>query len=247
MAERDRRDAAQGPAGRQQLRRTGWSARSNVRGRPWYTHSEWSVPGSEPLSYPSAARDRLTQGQAPGAIRPRVALPSIGLHNRPMPPADGDFPIAPPGRADARQAGRRPAAGGRLPLRAQVGRLPRDRLPRRRSTCTSRAATLRPLDRYFPELHEALLAAAARGLRGRRRDRDRDAARARLRRAAAAAAPGGVAGGEARARRRRPRSSPSTCSPPMVATSWRRRRRERRAALEQLLAKRRRRRSISRP
>ena len=46
---------------------------------------------------------------------------------------------------------------------------------------------LRPLDRYFPELHEVLLARLAGRLRGRRRDRDRDAARARFRRAPAAA------------------------------------------------------------
>ena len=44
--------------------------------------------------------------------------------------------------------------GGRLPLRAQVGRLPRDRVSRRRGGASSRAATCKPLDRYFPELHD---------------------------------------------------------------------------------------------
>ena len=68
---------------------------------------------------------------------------------------------------------------------------------------------LRPLDRYFPELHDALLARASRRLRRRRRDRHRHAARPRLRRAAAAAASGGVARREAGARDARRRSSPS--------------------------------------
>ena len=57
---------------------------------------------------------------------------------------------------------------------------------------------LRPLDRYFPELHDAFLDALPAGCVARRRDRDRDAARARLRRAAAAAASGRVARREAR-------------------------------------------------
>jgi ATP-dependent DNA ligase len=35
----------------------------------------------------------------------------------------------------------------------------------------------RPLDRYFPELHDAAARALSRRLRGRRRDRDRDRAR----------------------------------------------------------------------
>src|SRR6188508_1659853 len=52
---------------------------------------------------------------------------------------------------------------------------------------------LKPLDRYFPELHAALLAR----LRRRWRDRDRAGRCVELRRAAAAAASGGVAGREA--------------------------------------------------
>ena len=97
---------------------------------------------------------------------------------------------------------------------------------------------LRPLDRYFPELHDALLAASPRRLRGRRRDRDRHAARTRLRRAADAAPSRRVARREARAGDARRRSSPSMLLAAdgkdlrEVAQSERRRR------LEQLLARR---------
>ena len=83
---------------------------------------------------------------------------------------------------------------------------------------------LRPLDRYFPELHEALLEKLPARLRDRRRDRDRDAARARFRRAAAAAASRGLAGRQARegdaglVRRLRPAGGRR------AETGWRRRR-----------------------
>ena len=102
------------------------------------------------------------------------------------------------------------AAGGRLSLRAEVGRLSRDRVSRRRATCSSRAATCGRSIATFPSCTTRCLDAAAGRLRDRRRDRDRDAARPRLRRAAAAAAPGGVARGASSRRRRRRRSSPST-------------------------------------
>ena len=79
---------------------------------------------------------------------------------------------------------------------------------------------LRPLDRYFPELHAALLAGSAGRLRARRRDRDRHAARARLRRAADAAPSRRLArrqareGDAGRLRRRstRSRSTGRTCA-----------------------------------
>ena len=103
------------------------------------------------------------------------------------------------------------------------------------TTSTSRAATSKPLDRYFPELHEALLERLPERLRGRRRDRDRHAARARLRRAAAAAAPRGVARGEAREGDagvvRRLRSAGRRRHAICMAAPQR----ERRAALERLL------------
>ena len=95
---------------------------------------------------------------------------------------------------------------------------------------------LRPLDRYFPELHEApARRPRSRRLRRRRRDRHRDAAGARLRRAAAAAASRGVARREARegdaglVRRLRPAAlgDDATCAAPQS---------ERRARLERLLA-----------
>ena len=56
---------------------------------------------------------------------------------------------------------------------------------------------LRPLDRYFPDLHAVFRARLPGRVRHRRGDRDCHAAGARLRRAAAAAASGGVARGEA--------------------------------------------------
>ncbi len=52
----------------------------------------------------------------------------------------------------------------------------------------------KPLNRYFPEVVEALKARAARALRARRRDRPGARLRARLRGAAAAHSPGGLAG-----------------------------------------------------
>src|SRR5439155_677869 len=56
---------------------------------------------------------------------------------------------------------------------------------------------LKPLDRYFPELHDSLLERLPKG-RDRRRDRDRHGARSRLRRAPDAAASRRLARGEAR-------------------------------------------------
>src|SRR4051812_24578579 len=101
-------------------------------------------------------------------------------------------------RADAREAGRRAAARGRIPVRAEVGWLPRDRLSRRRRlSAEPRPAAARPL---FSGAARSARGAIAERLRGGRRDRDRHAHRARLRRAAAAPAPGGVARPEAVAR-----------------------------------------------
>ena len=121
----------------------------------------------------------------PLGVSPRYAV-TDGVSDR---PAD---------RADARQARDRAAGGRRVSLRAEVGRLPRDRLSRRRRR-------LHPEPR--PAAARSLLSRAARGaargaarrLRARRRDRDRHAARPRLRCAAAAAASGRVARREARA------------------------------------------------
>src|SRR5262249_58574638 len=84
-----------------------------------------------------------------------------------------------------------------LVVRAEVGRLPCDRLPRPRPPLPAESR---------PEAARALLPGAAfappreppRTLRGRRGDRDRARRRARLRGAADAAASGGLAGGEAR-------------------------------------------------
>ena len=67
------------------------------------------------------------------------------------------FPIAPPIEPMLATLADDPARRRRLPLRAQVGRIPRDRLSRRRSDVYIQSRDLKPLDRYFPELHEALL------------------------------------------------------------------------------------------
>jgi ATP-dependent DNA ligase len=61
-------------------------------------------------------------------------------------------------RTDARQAGAHDPRGRRLAVRAEVGRVPLHRVPRRRSIeLVSRK--LRPLGRYFPELLGPLRAA----------------------------------------------------------------------------------------
>ena len=120
-----------------------------------------------------------------------------------------------------------------------MGRLPRDRVSRRRASVFIQSRDLRPLDRYFPELHELFLRTLPDGCvvdgeiviatpRG-----------PRLRRAADAAASGrlarreageGDAGGVRRLRSARGRRA---------GPAERRRRCERRAQLEALLAQRR--------
>ena len=62
----------------------------------------------------------------------KLALVSIARHNTPHALHPRRFPHLPARRAHARQAGRVPPRRGRLPVRAQVGRLPRDRVSRRR-------------------------------------------------------------------------------------------------------------------
>ena len=126
------------------------------------------------------------------------------------------------------------ASRRRISLRAEVGRIPRDCLPRRRPSVFIQSRDLRPLDRYFPELHDVLCREAARRLRCRRRDRHRDGEGPRFRRAADAAASRGVAGREARegdavgvrrvrsAGDRRPRSARRAATP---NDAWRSKRR----------------------
>ena len=66
------------------------------------------------------------------------------------------FPIAPPIEPMLAKLADALPAGGRVSLRAEVGRLPRHRLSRRADVFIQ-SRDLRPLDRYFPELHDALL------------------------------------------------------------------------------------------
>ena len=114
--------------------------------------------------------------------------------------------------------------GRRLALRAEVGRLPRDRRSATATASTSRAATCKPLDRYFPELAAPLRASLPERCVVDGEIVIAGARRARLRRAAAAPPPGRVARREARRARRRRRSSPSTCSPRATRTCARGRR-----------------------
>ncbi len=158
-------------------------------------------------------------GPRPTAESPRGSESADGQNGR-----KGRFSDRAADRADAREARDRAARGRRLALRAQVGRLSRDRLSRRRpllhpeprlrsrSTATSRSSRRRSAR------------ASARPLRRRRRDRDRDRARPRLRRAAAAPPSRRFAGREARRGDARRRSSRSTCSPTATTTCARCRR-----------------------
>ena len=101
-------------------------------------------------------------------------------------------------RADARQAGRRAARRRGRCSSSRSGTASAPSSFAAAPTSSSRAATCEPLDRYFPELHDALLRAAL----PERCVVDGEIviatrAGARFRRAPAAAASGGVAGGEA--------------------------------------------------
>ncbi len=92
-----------------------------------------------------------------------------------------------------------------------MGRLPRDRVSRRRATSTSRAATCGRSIATSPSCTTLLLQQAARRLRGRRRDRDRDAARASTSTRCSCGSIRPPRGSRSSRRRRRPRSSPSIC------------------------------------
>ena len=148
-------------------------------------------------------------------------------------------------RADAGQGLRRLPDGRRLAVRAQVGRLPGPRLPRRRRGLhrSPRPEAARPL---LPGARRSAARGAARALRAGRRGRHRPRRGARLRGAAAAHPPGGVAGQDARRGDRRRRSSPGTCSRSATRTCATVPQGERRARLEAALGGVERRRSTSR-
>ena len=96
---------------------------------------------------------------------------------------------------------------------------------------------LRPLDRYFPELHEAAIESACRpGRSSTARSSSREATRSISMRSRCACIPPRHASRSSRKRFRR-RSSVSTSWRPMAVTSAARRSIERRAALERLLAR----------
>ena len=111
------------------------------------------------------------------------------------------------------KADRRPPRGRRSGSSSRSGTASGASCSATATRSSSGSRNERPLTRYFPELAAALLRAAPRPVRGRRRDRGGHRRRPRLRRPAAAHPPGRVAGqppGRARPRRA---SWPSTCSP----------------------------------
>ena len=73
-------------------------------------------------------------------------------------PREGEFPIAPPVEPMLAKLADELPAGGRVSVRAEMGWVSRDRVSRRRPSVFIQSRDLRPLDRYFPELHETLLA-----------------------------------------------------------------------------------------
>src|SRR5207302_8762605 len=94
--------------------------------------------------------------------------------------------------ADAGEARHLAARGRRLDFRAEMGRLPRDRVPRRRRSFAAepRPEAAQPL---LPGARGPAPEPASTALRGGRGDRDRRTERARFRCAAAADPPGGFA------------------------------------------------------
>ena len=138
-------------------------------------------------------------------------------------------------RADAGEAVRRAAGRRRLALRAQVGRLPRHRLQRRRRRLhpEPRPEAARPL---FPGAARRAARGPARALRGGRGDRDRDATRASTSTSCSCACTPRPRGWRSWPRRRRRPSWPSTCSPSGDDDLRARPQAERRAALERAMA-----------
>ena len=102
----------------------------------------------------------------------------------------GLYPIDPPVEPMLAKLATRASRGRGCALRAEVGRLPRHRLSRRGRRLHPEPRAAGRSNRYFPEVHEAVLAQLPDRLRGRRRDRHRHRPRAGLRRAADAPAPG---------------------------------------------------------
>ena len=145
-------------------------------------------------------RHRGHQRPHPSCTHRRPSL-SLGIGRRDRPVGSrlagwGRGPSPPaPGPPDAGQAHHRHAGRRRLALRAQVGRLPVHRLPRRRRRGAGQPQRA-PADPLLPGDHRAPQGAAAGAVRGRRRDRRAvdGRRRPRLRRAAAAHPPGGVTG-----------------------------------------------------
>ena len=139
--------------------------------------------------------------------------------------------------------------GDELVVRAEVGRLPLHRVPRRRRRRAREPQRASRSPRYFPELRRAAAGAAARTQcvrRRRARDRDRPTASTSTR-SAAAHPPGREPRRRSSPPRSRRRSSRSTCSPRATTTCATCRSRERRGRARGDARGRRSRRSTSRP
>ena len=157
-------------------------------------------------------------------------------------------PVTPPVVPMLAKLARELPPAGDVILRAEVGRLPLHRVPRRRRPRLCRAATRSRSLRYFPELREPLLRAAARAVScSTARSSIATTSGLDFDALAAAPAPGRVARAEARGRDPRRRSSRSTCSPSATSRCASSRSASAGPRLERVLARARRRRSTSRP
>ena len=160
----------------------------------------WVCGPSEPQQPSNPDTGTRTRHPEPGTAPVRSRLRVLAAHVSDR-PAD---------RADAREARRRAARRRWIPLRAQMGRLPRASSFAAAPMCSSRAATRVRSIATFPICMTSSSSAAGR-LHHRRRDRDRHASRSRFRCAAVAPASCGVARGEAGERDACRRSSRSIC------------------------------------
>ena len=196
--------------------------------------SGWAIehrPGlrgvAEPGQVEGHGRASWVAPAAPTARRPRPAPRSRGCAPATCRAAgcltDRHGPArAAAGEADAGQ-GRDQAAHRRRPLlRAQVGRLPLHRLPRRRRGGAGQPQRA-PADPLLPRGGRGGQGQPARAVRRRRRDRRPAAATGcTSRRCSSASTPPSRGSTCWPSRRRRP-SSPSTCWPSATSRCWRRR------------------------
>ena len=195
--------------GRRSTARRARASRSPPTTRRWSSTS--TSPGTR--STPAGPRPRSA---SPRAAAPLMAAATASRSSRPSSRCSRSSPTELP-------------EGDGLALRAEVGRLPRHRVPRRRPALhpEPRPEAARPL---LPRAGGDPPGEPARALRGRRRDRDRRPSTASTStRCSCASTRRPRAWPSSRPRRRR-RSSPSTCWPRATTTCAPRPQAERRRA-----------------